>query len=510
MNPELPAEAIDLAQEILLQDHSLKDLAVANQEIYKLLKDRAKVTVKDEHGVDLTVAVDLIDWDNPSNNDWLAIQQFWVFSRNDYYKRRPDIVLFVNGIPLGIIELKASHHRVDEAYNDNLSDYRDTIPQLFWYNAFVILSNGHYSRIGSMTAPWEHFGEWKRIIDENEVGRIELETMVRGTCEPAHMLDLVENFVLFKQASGGVQKLLARNHQFLGVNNVIEAVKSLRDNQGRLGVFWHTQGAGKSFSMVFFAEKVFRKLPGNWTFLIVTDRQELDKQIYQNFANVGAVPHVKSGKADVQAQTGEDLKRILRGNNRYVFTLIQKFHTRDGEPYPVLSERDDVIVMTDEAHRSQYDVFAMNMRKALPNAAFIGFTGTPLMTDEQERTREVFGEYVSVYDFKQSVDDGATVPLYYENRIPTLQLTNAHLNDDMMKLTDSANLDEEQERRLEREFKREYQIITREDRLQVIAGDIVQHYMERGFAGRSYHSKAMVVSIDRFTAVRMYDHVKQG
>ena len=247
LNPQLPAEALDQSQEVLLQDRSLKDSAVANQEIYTLLKDRAKVTIKDADGADLTVAVDLIDWENPSNNDWLAVQQFWVCSRNGYYRRRPDIVLFVNGIPLGFIELKASHHRVDEAYDDNLSDYRDTIPQLFWYNAFVILSNGHYSRIGSMTAPWEHFGEWKRISDENEVGRIELETMVRGTCEPASMLDLVENFVLFKLATGGTQKLLARNHQFLGVNNTIEAVRSLKDNQGRLGVFWHTQGAGQIF-----------------------------------------------------------------------------------------------------------------------------------------------------------------------------------------------------------------------------------------------------------------------
>ncbi len=510
LNPELPAEAIDLALEILLQDHSLKDLTVANKEIYDLLKDRVRVTVKDEDGADLTVAVDLIDWEDPSNNDWLAVQQFPVGSRTGLGNKRADIILFVNGIPLGFIELKAFHHRVDEAYNGNLSDYKDTIPHLFWYNAFVILSNGRASRIGSMTTPWEHFGEWKRISDEDEMGRIELETMVRGTCEPSRMLDLVENFVLFKHASGGVQKLLARNHQYLGVNNAIEAVQSIRDNQGRLGVFWHTQGAGKSFSMVFLAEKVFRKLRGNWTFLIVTDRQELDKQIYQNFADVGAVPQVKSGRRDVQAQTGENLKRLLRGNNRYVFTLIQKFHTRDGEPYPVLSERKNIIVMTDEAHRSQYAKLAANMRRALPNAAFIGFTGTPLIKDEDERTREVFGEYVSVYDFKQSVDDGATVPLYYENRIPALQLINEDLNDDMMKLINQANLDEEQERRLEREFKREYQIITREDRLQAIADDIVQHYMERGFAGRSYHSKAMVVSIDRFTAVRMYDRVTQG
>ena len=287
-------------------------------------------------------------------------------------------------------------------------------------------------------------------------------------------------------------------------------VKSLEDKRGRLGVFWHTQGAGKSYSMIFFSGKVLRKLPGNWTFLIVTDRKELDEQIYQNFASVGAVPDVKSGQRDVQAQTGEELKRLLRNDNRYAFTLIQKFHTRDGEPYPLLSEREDIIVMTDEAHRSQYAEFAMNMRKALPNAAFIGFTGTPLMTDEEEKTREVFGEYVSVYDFKQSVDDGSTVPLYYENRLPRLQLANERLNDDMMALTDSANLDEAQEGRLEREFKREYQVITRAPRLEAIGEDIVAHYMERGFAGRSYHSKAMVVCIDRFTAVKMHQLVKQG
>lgn len=509
LNPDLPPEALDLAREILLADRSRQSLADANQDIHKLLKHGVKVTLKDDAGDDLIETVALIDWNAPSENDWLAVQQFWLLSRDGLYKKRTDILLFVNGIPLGFIELKVSHKRVEDAYHGNFKDYLEAIPQLFWYNAFVILSNGHRSRIGSLTAPWEHFGEWKRVGNENEAGQISLETMLRGVCAPARLLDLVENFVLFKRAGGGAQKLLARNHQVLGVNNALEAVISLEEQRGRLGVFWHTQGAGKSYSMIFFSGKVLRKLPGNWTFLIVTDRTELDEQIYQNFASVDAVPDVKSGRRDFQAQTGEELKRLLRNDSRYAFTLIQKFHTRDGEPYPLLSERDDIIVMTDEAHRSQYADLAQNMRDALPNAAYIGFTGTPLMTDEEEKTREVFGEYVSVYDFKQSVDDGATVPLYYENRVPRLQLANEDLNDDMTNLLDSANLDDAQEGRLEREFKREYQVITRAPRLEAIAEDIVAHYMVRGFAGRSYHSKAMVVCIDRFTAVKMHQLVKQ-
>lgn len=508
LNRNVPHEVLEIAVERLLADRSLITLANANREIHDLLKNGMKVTYKDELDNDVNETVYFIDWDEPNNNDWLAVQQFWVLSLNGLYKRRADIVLFINGIPLGFIELKTFHRNVENAYNDNFKDYKDTIPHPFWYNAFAILSNGRYSRIGSITASWEHFSEWKRISDEKEAGRISLETILLGTCDRFRLLDIVENFILFKQASGGVQKLLARNHQYLGVNNAIEAVKSLKDNQGRLGVFWHTQGSGKSFSMAFFSQKVLRKLHGNWTFLIVTDRQELDDQIYQNFADVGAVPNVKSKQRDVQAQSGEDLKRILRNDNRYAFTLIQKFHTRDGEPYPVLSERDDIIVMTDEAHRSQYDVFAANMRAALPNAAFIGFTGTPLMAGE-EKTRQVFGEYVSVYDFKQSVDDGATVPLYYENRIPRLELTTDDLNEQMEHLLDEAMLDDIQETKLEKEFRKEYQVITRESRQQTIAQDIVEHYLERGFAGRSFHSKAMVVCIDKLTAVQMYERVKK-
>ena len=249
--------------------------------------------------------------------------------------------------------------------------------------------------------------------------------------------------------------------------------------------------------MICFAQKVLRKIPGNWTFVIVTDRQELDHQIYKNFAAAGAVT-----EQEAQAISSRHLRQLLTEDHRYVFTLIHKFRTERGEEHPVLSERSDIIVITDEAHRSQYDTLALNMRTALPNASFIAFTGTPLIVGE-EKTRDVFGDYVSVYDFRQSVEDGATVPLYYENRIPELQLTNENLNEDMERLLEEAELDEAQEKKLEREFARQYHLITREERLEAIAEDIVRHFTGRGFPG-----KAMMISIDKATAVRMYDKVQ--
>jgi type I restriction enzyme R subunit len=346
-----------------------------------------------------------------------------------------------------------------------------------------------------MTAGWEHFAEWKKINDEGEEGRVSLETMIRGVCNPERFLDIVENFTLFSEAKGETAKLVAKNHQFLGVNKAISAAQQIKANQGKLGVFWHTQGSGKSYSMVFFSQKVLRTLPGNWTFVIVTDREDLDGQIYRNFASTGAVIEDESS---VRAQSAEHLKQLLNvEDHRYVFTLIQKFRTEEGEEYPKLSDRDDIVVITDEAHRSQYDVFALNMRNALPNAAFIGFTGTPLIAGE-ERTKEVFGDYISIYNFKQSIDDGNTVPLYYENRIPELQLTNDTLTDDIAAIVDDAELDEDQQAKLEREFAREYHLITREERLDRIAEDIVAHY-----TGRGVLAKAMVISIDKATAVRI-------
>jgi type I restriction enzyme, R subunit len=402
------------------------------------------------------------------------------------------------------VELKASHRSLEASYRDNLRDYKDTISHLFPYNGIVILSNGREAKIGSITAEYEHFADWKRISDEKEQGIISLDTMIQGVCAPERLLDILENFLLYMQTKGGLAKITAKNHQYLGVNNAIQNLQVIRatansNQQGRLGVFWHTQGSGKSLSMVAFSQKVLRKLPGNWTFLIVTDRDDLDTQIYKNFANCGIVTDL-----DAQANSAADLRALLSQNHRYIFTLIQKFRTERGERHPVLSERDNIIVIVDEAHRSQYDTFALNMRTALPNAAFIAFTGTPLIKGEDEATRDVFGDYVSVYNFHQSVEDKATVPLYYEGRIPELQLTNLNLSQDIEAIIESAELDENQQEKLERHFGREYQILTRDDRLERVAEDLVLHFMGRGYKG-----KAMMICIDKATAVRVYNKVKK-
>jgi len=496
LNPDVDSEAINLAVEEIVKDRSSLNPVHANREVYKLLKDGVKVTYKNDEGEETDEVVKVIDWNNPENNHFLLASQLWI--TGEIYKRRADLVGFVNGIPLVFIELKAVPRRLEDAYNNNLKDYKNTIPQIFWYNGFIILSNGSESRIGSMSAPWEHFAQWKKINSEGEEGVVSLETIIRGTCDKTRLLDIVENFTLFSDAGGSLVKLIAKNHQYLGVNNAIEAVKKIQQNKGRLGVFWHTQGSGKSYSMIFFCQKILRKMPGNWTFVIVTDRVELDEQIYKNFASAGAVTENR-----IQAESCNHLKELLAEDHRMIFTLIHKFKSDDNGKYPKITDRDDIIVLVDEAHRSQYDTLAANMRSAMPNASFIAFTGTPLMAGE-EKTREVFGDYVSIYNFRQSIEDGATVPLYYENRIPELQLINENLNEDIQNIIDSADLSEEAEKKLEREFAREYHLITRDDRLETIAEDIVKHFMNRGEMG-----KAMVVSIDRFTAVRMYDKVQK-
>ncbi|MDI4074363.1 type I restriction endonuclease subunit R [Pseudomonas aeruginosa] len=499
LNPDLPNEAIDLVVEELARDRSKLLPVNANQEVYRLLKDGVPVSVTDEHGHNTLKVAKVIDWGNVEENDFFLASQFWV--KGDYHTRRTDLLGFVNGIPLLFVELKATHKTLKAAYDDNLTDYRTVIPQLFTYNGALMLSNGSQTVVGSTFSPWEHLFEWKRINDEGEKGVVSLETAIRGIGEPSRLLDIVENFTVFEDVAGGVIKKIAKNHQYLGVNKAIAEVWRTKDRPkdqaGRLGVFWHTQGSGKSLSMVFFAQKILRKIPGNWTFVIVTDRNELDEQIYKTFAATGAV-----GEVEAHATSGAHLKQLLSEDHRYVFTLIQKFGTKKGEVYPQLSDRQDIIVITDEAHRSQYDTLAMNMRTALPNAAFLGFTGTPLMAGE-EKTKEVFGDYISVYDFGQSIADGATVPLYYENRIPEMQLINDNLNEDMAALLEEAELDEEQERKVEQVFAREYHLITREDRLDAIAKDLVNH-----FVGRGYQGKAMLVCIDKATAVRMYNKVQ--
>lgn len=470
-------------------------LAAGNREVYGLLKEGIPVSVPDKAGGQKTERVRVVDWENPAANDFLLVSQLSV--TGPLYTRRPDLVGFVNGLPLVVIELKKPSVPAQQAFDDNLTCYKSDIPHLFWFNGLMIASNGTESRVGSLTADWERFFEWKRIEREDEPRRVSLEVMLRGTCEPSRLLDLLENFTLFSEHKAGLVKVLGQNHQFLGVNNAIAATLTARkQGHGRGGVFWQTQGSGKSLAMVFFAQKILRKVAGNWTFVVVTDRVELDDQIAKTFKACGAVSESESEQC--HAQSGAQLRQLLSENHRYVFTLIHKFQTPEA-----LCDRSDVIVLTDEAHRSQYDTLALNMRAALPNALFLAFTGTPLIAGE-ERTREVFGDYVSIYDFQQSVEDGATVPLFYENRTPELRLENPNLNDDIYNLIEAAGLDEEQEKRLERELGRQYQILTRNNRLDTVAKDIVRHFLGRGFQG-----KAMVISIDKPTALRMYDKVRK-
>lgn len=502
INPGHSALVYDHAITQITEDRSKQLPVNANHTFYKLLKDRVKVDSVDEDGNPQITELSIIDWNCPDNNDFFLAQQMWV--SGEMYKRRCDLLGFVNGIPLLFIELKGPHVPLKAAFDENLRDYRgQSIPQLFHPNAFIVLSNGLQTRVGTITSAWEHFFEWKRVDDEEEAGSTSLNTALKGLCDKRRLLDMVENFTVFEEARGGLIKKVAKNHQYLGVNKAIDQMKRLRESGDqeaakRLGVFWHTQGSGKSLSMLFFTQKILRKLPGKWTFVVVTDRDELDVQLYKTFIDTGAITGT-----EVQAESGEHLKQLLREDHRYIFSLIQKFRTDKGSVYPMISERSDIIVITDEAHRSQYDIFALNMRNALPNAAFLGFTGTPLIAGEEERTREVFGDYVSVYDFARSIEDGATVPLYYENRTPELQITNDNLNEDLQRLLEDAELDEDQERKLEREFAREYHLITRDDRLEEVAADLVQH-----FVGRGYRGKAMMVCIDKATAVRMYDKVQ--
>ena len=499
LNPDASSEAIDDAIEELTESRAVMNRVEANWEIYRLLKDGVKVTITDRDDEGETV-IDLkvIDWENPENNDFFLASQFSITSNG--YTKRPDAIGFINGLPLVMMEFKRIDKNLHDAYHGNLRDYKDTIPSLFWYNALIILSNGSESKFGSLTAEWEHFSEWKRVESEDEQEEVPLQTILTGICDHRRLLDIIENFTLFMEAQGGLIKLIAKNHQYLGVNNAVEALQGIGSNQGRLGVFWHTQGSGKSISMIFFAQKVLRKIPGGWQFVIVTDRKELDNQIYENFADCRGVV----AQQEVHAETVTHLRQLLSEDHRYIFTLIQKFQTDDDEPHPVLSDNSKVIVITDESHRTQYATLALNMRTALPKAAFIAFTGTPLIAGEREKTREVFGDYVSTYDFKQSVDDGATVPLYYENRVPRMQLDNDDLNEDLVQIFETAELDETQESRIERELPIQYRVVTREERLESIAKDIVSHFM-----GRGYRGKAMVISIDKATAVKMYDKVQK-
>jgi type I restriction enzyme R subunit len=552
LNPDLPVSAQDQAIETLTRIDHARSLLQHNREFYGFIRNGMPVEWRDARGETCRARARVIDFRIAGNNRFLAVRELKIQGvRVPHYNRRADLVCFVNGLPLVFVELKAIYRNIRAGFDDNLTDYlhEHSIAHTFHHNAFLAVSNGDRARYGSITSQWEHFVEWKRN-DEREPGRVDAQTLLDGMLAKERLLDIVENFIVFDDSrAGGTRKIVARNQQVLGVNNAVASVvrqeelkrtilvrerlieyrvssdhllaadphreepssdvatgplfeegrelslvKRAHPDLGRLGVFWHTQGSGKSYSMAFFAEKVRRVVPGNFTFVLMTDREDLDDQIWRTFVGCGVIDDQTP-----RAGSGKDLQGLLRGNHRFIFSLIHKFNQPVAEPY---SERDNIIVISDEAHRTQAGKFARNMRLALPNASFIGFTGTPLFKHD-ELTKRIFGDYISRYDFKRSEEDQSTVKLVYENRGEKLGIARLDLNDRIAEAIERAELDPDQTALLEQLLGKDYEVITADDRLAKLADDFVEHCATRWQTGKS-----MLVCIDKITCARMLQRIE--
>lgn len=501
----------------VLQDYSLNnDLSMIvqqNKTFYTFIKDGIPVDTTDDAGNNVTKTFKIINFneltDSPENekNDFVVVRELWMESPIGKPMMRADIIGFVNGLPLLFTELKRLDVDVRNAYNDNYKRSLECDPHLFYYNAMVILSNGMEAKIGTVGSKYKFFSEWNRKTEEDEVDDDEpkMHIMLEAVCNKQTFLDLVENFIIYDNSSGKVAKILARNHQYLGVNQAFEKYKNRQMLEGKIGVFWHTQGSGKSYSMLFLSEKIHRKLGGSPTIVIITDRSELNKQISGTFEAAGCLGAMKASR--YIASSGEDLiKKLSKDNPKYIFTLIQKFNKTNPEPVYV---NHDILLISDEAHRTNNGIFADNMVALLPEASRLGFTGTPLFSNDNI-TKRTFGDYVSVYDFQRAVKDGATVPLYYENRGSKLKLENPEIDEKLLEIIEQAENDEDSDydekdiENLKNQIKKELHIICSEERLRKIAKDFVDHYSELWLNG-----KAMFVSVDKITAVRMYNYVQE-
>lgn len=530
LNPNLPFDAIDEAVHELCKSRAMMTPTLANKEVYELIKTGVPVTMKNHENREENTYVKVIDFENAANNDFVVMSQLSILYQSigteyDQPTRRPDLLLYVNGLPLVMIELKNATEKIKSGYDVNLRRYKRDIPQLFWYNCFVCISNGIQTRVGAFNAPWEHFFSWVKLKDtaithdqlnrmeveaesKNTKNRLSLKLFGEGLCSKNNFIDYFENFVLYHKNK---VKIIAKNHQYLGVNNAIVSLENKEDKEGKLGVFWHTQGSGKSYSMIFFSRKVQRKVTGNWSFMIVTDRKDLDDQIYRNFVETETITETKEQTANYyRPLSRKQLREYLQSNRTFLFSLIHKFGIEKGKTYSKLTDRDNWIVIVDEAHRTQYKGYGENMRIAMPNGQYIAFTGTPLL--RSELTKDWFGDYVSEYNFAQSIEDGATVPLYYKKSVPRVEQVNEDLIGDAAQILEDEHLTDEQKKKLDREYSTLLQVVRREDRLQEIAKHIVQHYPYRLDVEDDEKNrrpmKAMVVCIDKFTAVRMYKFVQ--
>jgi type I restriction enzyme R subunit len=510
LNPSIPAEAKDEALRKVLRVDG-PDLITANRRFHSMLRDGVEVEYPRVDGSIAGDHVRLIDFTKTENNDWLALNQFTVVEGQ--VNRRPDVVVFVNGIPLSVIELKNptdENATIWSAY-EQLQTYKKQVTAIFRYNELLVISDGIQARIGSLSANREWFKVWRTIDGETEApkGSIELEVLIKGVFAKSRVLDLIRHFVTYEDDDKGrTTKIIAGYHQFHAVNKAVEETvrASAKAGDRKAGVVWHTQGSGKSFSMLFYAGRV-AKHPAmeNPTVVVLTDRNDLDDQLFGQFDRCYEIV----GQQPKQADSRDQLRDLLKvGSGGVVFTTIQKFMPQEkGERMPALSDRRNIVVIADEAHRSQYDLidgFARNMRDALPNASFIGFTGTPIEKTDAN-TRGVFGDYISIYDIQKAVADGATVPIYYESRVAKLGLKDTKLTDidvDFEEVTEGE--DEDKKRKLKSKWAALEALVGAPERIALIAQDIVDHYERRQEAIKG---KAMIVCMSRRVCVDLLDAI---
>jgi len=507
LNPNIPAEAQEEAIRKVLHPDS-PALPQNNRAFHLMLVDGIEVETRHPDGTIRGQRVWLVDFDAPENNDWLAVNQFRVVENSE---RRPDIVLFVNGLPLAVIELK---NPTDEKATiltafRQMCTYKQEIPSLFTHNEAIVISDGLEARIGSLTADYEWFLPWRTIEGEDEAPstELELEVLIKGIFEKDRFLSYLKHFVVFEETEGETRaKKIAGYHQFHAVKTAVNTTVTASRPEGdkQCGVVWHTQGSGKSLTMAFYAGSIAQHPQmANPTLVVITDRNDLDEQLFGTF--VGCSQLLR--QAPVQASDRRHLRELLQvASGGVVFTTVQKFFPEGEEThFPLLSDRRNIVVIADEAHRSQYDFisgFARHIRDALPNASFIGFTGTPIETVDRD-TRAVFGDYISIYDIQRAVEDGATVPIYYESRLAKIELDKdekPHVDPDFEETTEGEEVARKE--RLKTKWAQLEALVGTEKRLGLIADDIVTHFEERLEA---IDGKAMIVCMSRRICVDLYN-----